>query len=892
LTLFPQWPSLTIIPDKGLPRWQSVRDTPLAIDEGGDFQLRLRCVNSIVGARVEFRLTGGNSLASGGNWLRSFADVLTGACNAVGLKFIKLTSATTPKAVGTFNCLIEVGPNYKDGAIATFLNTSRRNRKDDAPLNADGTPGSRRMNVEFRNVSPASTNGTVSGQIPLNNAIGGYQAFLDVRDTSRSPAGYPTVSVLILQDDLVSSSPLNLVQDDVFVVRLKITNAVPGTQIRMFAAGNPYPNDGQYDVQPAFRTEIARAAIAAGCTCFIPRWTPTTALQWFNGGIITIPETTPANFNIDMRFAVEPDAELIDQKLFYIFSTICVEGDISEFDTVSNKGDYIAGGTYATGDYVKMPSGRSFVYSNETTTSGNAPPSDETTFSNSYWRQFLPIAFSGGVQQKQFTPVPPRYWELRATSDRSTITYTLQGPTGFVGDNVDLLSVNPPPGFDAALARACSGSAPITYSGGVLTARATDRKRSNVTFTVPHAGQGKHTLRLMNNRSGGAQPFAAYKVIPDACVFLTAPVMPVQPATLYGINLAGGEFGDDYTSTGTRTQYNGGRYYYPSSPENPLGQQHQKMDYFFRKGARAMRMPVSWPRVQPQLFGPLYYGEDAPFTQFSSQDMRRILEAIDYWVGLGGHVNLELHSYMSYVFPTVDANGVLIKDGEKVGYDSPRVTTEALIDVCVRMANVIAPYGGSVSFGIANEPSGDRQSARRVADNMQAVVNAVRARTPALNLLMRGTSRFSSCRNFVNNGDAAANVTSYDPANNHCIELHNYFDGDASGRSGLCVVENNDGTLPLQAATQWFKAYAPSTGLRGFMGEIAAGNPEVSGQENCKPIIQAAYAYMKANPDAWVGWTTWGTGFKPTYFANLEPIGYYQAGATDAPNMTILQPYL
>ncbi len=75
---------------------------------------------------------------------------------------------------------------------------------------------------------------------------------------------------------------------------------------------------------------------------------------------------------------------------------------------------------------------------------------------------------------------------------------------------------------------------------------------------------------------------------------------------------------------------------------------HDQMNYFWSKGVRLMRLPVKWERIQPALFGPLYYGPDEPFTATNDLDMRRIAEVIAYWTGLGGVVLFDLHNYMGY----------------------------------------------------------------------------------------------------------------------------------------------------------------------------------------------------------------------------------------------------
>lgn len=449
----------------------------------------------------------------------------------------------------------------------------------------------------------------------------------------------------------------------------------------------------------------------------------------------------------------------------------------------------------------------------------------------------------------------PRFWELRATVAAGVITYAIQVPPA-EGDSVALASVNPPPGFAAALEAAAGEGAAAVWTGGRLVAQ----RAGEVMFTVLLGGSGKHTLRISDPQ--GSAPI----VIADACAYLTPPAMPADPTYVVGLNAAGGEFSDVFASDGSYRAY-GSAYVYPSRPEqSDPALRHAEMDYWWSKGVRVIRVPFKWERIQHELFGPLF-GEGSTGSWSGAQDMRRIVELVDYWTGLGGIVLLDLHNYMSYRFGPGSTG--------KVAYDRS-VPIEALADVWVKLAERFVD-NPKVWLGLMNEPSGDRQSAVRVAQTMQAVTNAIRARTDSLAKILVAGSLYSSASRWVSNGQAAAFDSFYDPANNFAFEPHNYFDADSSGTTNVCTVGTRN---RLYAITDW----ARSRGFRLFMGELAA-------DDGCGELV-AAYQYMSDNRDVWLGWTTWGGGrfWTSTYFFRLDPSNYLTG--PDTPRMQMLLPFL
>lgn len=827
----------TVWRERANPVWHYRRETPRLTDEGDEVVLSIRVANWNTGSKIQHWMAGGKSLASPGHWLRSWHDVFQKELEANGCTYVASTRSSTPPVLGTLAGLITVGPGYQ-GQTMFFRNRSRKNKRDDAPLNADGTPGYREMQILL-----ATQGAKGSPELAFNGTAGKFVGgnLVQVRDTSRSPAGTPTLRMRMLDPD-GAPSPLALFEGDEFACAVETANIIPGTAFKIYVA-----NEGRDALVPSFRAQIKAAGEAAGCEVFVPGYKEAMAGSWYNGGAITFTETYDDTRPVVMPFRVKLDNEEQGTRQIDFVGQIVAEGDASEFDEVRGRGDWDAAATYRRGDWVTyVEDGGRYVYISETASSGRLPTD------GSRWRPYVTTQASSTTISMQFRDTPPRFWELRATTDGAVITYTIQGPTGAVGDNVALASAGAPPGFDAALSEACSGEAGVLYAGGRLIAQATEREASSVTFTVPHAGAGKHTLRL-SDRQG-----PSWIVIGDACVYLTAPALPDDPHHIVGVNLASGGGGHVRVDGGPSVY--GKHYVYNSEPDKPEPQRHQEMNYYWAKGVRIIRLPFKWERVQSELFGPLYYGDvdEGPWT--GGQDMRRIDELVHHWtVTLGGWVLLDVHNYMGYEF----ADG----GGTKLAYDNPRLDAHALIDLWVRLANRYAD-NPHIWFGLMNEPSGDKQTPVRVRDTMHAVVNAIRARTPALNKILVAGASYSSASNWVAKGQAAAYEDFYDPAGNFAYEPHTYFDFDSSGTVGTCVA---GAQANLHAITAW----ARSEGVRLFLGECAGGDPAISGQETCGAVVPAAYKYMSDNRDVWLGWTTWAAGrfWRPTYEFLLDPPG-------------------
>ncbi|WP_242148942.1 cellulase family glycosylhydrolase [Sphingomonas sp. BAUL-RG-20F-R05-02] len=878
--------------------WVLERITPRYVDEGDPITFQLRGLNLKAGARIIIWIT--EQIAGAGNWIESWEDTFRKEVARVGgLTVTKLQlKAGTPQGVGTLDVMFTATADYKPSLQYTFTNYVRRNRSDNQGALPDGTKG-RPFQMLLKAIP--TNEGGVPKDDGLRSQIGG--SYVYVRDSSRTPAGIPTIYVQSLGAG--GSPAVSTVQEGgQFRIQVVGYNVATNTTVKIYAA-----NLGQNDITPGLRNIIPGAAQAAGLIGTVKPWTQATALQWFNGGTITFPESYVSGTPMIMDFEVTRNNDAEPPKQIDFLASVIYEGDIDDFGGVANyAGNWDAGTIYNQKDWVYyVPTGRKFFYKAGLSTKGISPPTDNgDTYENDYWREYVPVTFSGNSTSRTLIDAPSRYWELRATTDGTTITYTIQGPDNS-DSTVALSSINPPPGFDAALQQALSDSGFMALVNGRLATTNPNVALGAVTFTVPHAGSGKHSLRLDDVRG----TVNSYIVIGDACVYLTVPIADTV-RNLYGWNAAGGEFNVLYTPNytaqkpasvwanapqGSYMVYNGGRYYYPSKPEEAdPANQHQQMDYFYRMGGRYMRFPFKSQRLQHQAFGPLYYGDDVPFTKFSSQDMRRVIEAARYWLTAypDTRILFDNHEFGERNFNLqIAADGTATYDVARYRFDNPdaETTPAQLVDFWVRFvqAMLVELPMGRWDVDFMNEPKevGSAIAPAQWAATMQWLTNAVRSRTDFLGIVHREMTEYSSALNFVKNGNADANLLSYDPARNMLFHLHSYNDKDASGTSGICVPDA--GAARLKDATDWANAhgFTRDNGYGLFLGETGAGSPSVQGQEICGPVIANELQFLLDNANVWFGYTWYASGFGVSYPFALDPSNGNYLDPVHTPNLLL-----
>ncbi|MBO1361555.1 glycoside hydrolase family 5 protein [Acetobacter sacchari] len=299
---------------------------------------------------------------------------------------------------------------------------------------------------------------------------------------------------------------------------------------------------------------------------------------------------------------------------------------------------------------------------------------------------------------------------------------------------------------------------------------------------------------------------------------------------LSGVNLAGAEF-----SSGHIPGRYGWDYSFPKDEE---------IAYYTSKGMSLFRLPLSWERLQPNLSG-----------DFDPSYLSRIQSAVAAIEGAGGEVILDIHNYGKY-------------HGQLIG--SSDVPVAGFVDLWTRLAAIFGK-DGKVLFGLMNEPQ--LASAADWAQVEQQAVDAVR-KSGAVNRILISGVNWDGAHNFVQvNGAALADI--HDEKRRLIFEAHQYFDADSSGRSDVCVAQ--DQVVPrLSSFADWLAEHH----ARGLLGEFAVGR-----NAQCLDDLKTAMAYVNSRPYVWYGWTYWAGGSRwGEYMYTLEPT----KTGVDRPQMSVL----
>jgi endoglucanase len=290
---------------------------------------------------------------------------------------------------------------------------------------------------------------------------------------------------------------------------------------------------------------------------------------------------------------------------------------------------------------------------------------------------------------------------------------------------------------------------------------------------------------------------------------------------LRGVNVAGAEFGE------LPGRY-GFDYAYP---------QDDTIKSLAQLGFTAIRLPVRWERLQPQLNRPLDQAE-----------MGRLDMVVASIRSAGLWAVLDLHNYGYY---------------NKSRLGSAAVPGPTLADLWRRLANHFRrePF---IAFDLMNEPYD--LPARDWLDAANAAVAAIRSVGATQLILVSGTA-YSGAHSWSedlpvgNNGRTMLGLR--DPRNNFAYEVHQYLDADFSGRSPAC--ENGPSALKaIEAMTEWLA----NNGKRGFLGEVGA-----SSQTECIAALSAILQQINNDRENWIGWTAWAAGerWPSDYPFNLQP---------------------
>ena len=290
-----------------------------------------------------------------------------------------------------------------------------------------------------------------------------------------------------------------------------------------------------------------------------------------------------------------------------------------------------------------------------------------------------------------------------------------------------------------------------------------------------------------------------------------------------GVNLAGAEFGK---VPGTYAK----DYTYPA-PAN--------IEYFAQLGFNLIRVPFRWERLQPTLN-----------SSFAAADLSLLSSVVDYAANKGLRIVLDTHNY---------ARRRVAEDGWSAEHliGSELVPAAAFTDYCRRIAGAFKGVR-SVIFGLMNEPWG--LAPEEWLDIANQAIGAMRRKGAEQLILVPGVA-YTGAHSWITAGNTLmGNVI--DPAKNFAFEVHQYFDADSSGTSPRAA-----GARIGSERIAEFQRWARQSGAKGFLGEFAAGEDEVS-----LAALDNICQTLQANSDVWMGWAAWagGSWWPADYMFNLE----------------------
>jgi len=304
-----------------------------------------------------------------------------------------------------------------------------------------------------------------------------------------------------------------------------------------------------------------------------------------------------------------------------------------------------------------------------------------------------------------------------------------------------------------------------------------------------------------------------------------------DPPHLFGVNLAGAEFG-----SGTELHY-GTDYIYPDASD---------LDYYHSKGLKLVRLPFKWERVQKALNGPL-----------DAAELSRIDTVLDQAAARGMWVIPDMHNYAGRIVPGLDSDP--LKEGVqgfKIG--ASELPVSAYKDVWKKLASHFQGRNNIWAYGLMNEPTGI--STHDWFTAAQAAVDGVREVDMESYVLLPGTY-YSNAHRWNTHGAYLIDIE--DAADKRIFEAHSYWDGGHDGeyeRSFASTGQSvNVGVNDLVAFVEWCVANE----VQGFVGEFGVpwDHPDWA------PVLENAMDYMQANGISGTYWAAgpwWGDDYELT----------------------------
>ncbi|KAL7004787.1 hypothetical protein EMMF5_005702 [Cystobasidiomycetes sp. EMM_F5] len=314
-------------------------------------------------------------------------------------------------------------------------------------------------------------------------------------------------------------------------------------------------------------------------------------------------------------------------------------------------------------------------------------------------------------------------------------------------------------------------------------------------------------------------------------------ISPVPAASrLGGVNIAGFEFGTNKSGyVGTNN------YTIPSK---------NQIAHFVAAGSNVFRLPFGWQYMEPAGPGT---GLGGVITSYDSY-VQTILSA-------GAFVILDVHKSVRVLEPLTLLVDLFVLsygrwDGAIIGSGGP--TTMQFANLWSALAGKYANQT-NVIFGIMNEPHDQDLVSWTV--QVQAAVDAIRAAGATSQYILLPGIGYSAGGNFIRTNEPSLSTVT-DPAGGTSLlvyDIHEYLDSDSTGTNVECVTDKISAVLaPVTAVLK-------SKGRKAFLSEIGG-----SSAESCQKYLNWSLAYIAANSEEWLGFTTWSAGAFTTKYVLSE----------------------
>ncbi len=310
---------------------------------------------------------------------------------------------------------------------------------------------------------------------------------------------------------------------------------------------------------------------------------------------------------------------------------------------------------------------------------------------------------------------------------------------------------------------------------------------------------------------------------------------PSSGIKLFGVNMAGGDFGEDNLP-------GNGNYIYPSDQTS--------FNYFANHGLTIIRVPFRWERVQHTAMGDL-----------NQPDIDGLNATVATASNANEKVILDMHNYGRY-------------------FNTPLTLSDStkFADVWRKLADTFKDNPALFGYEIMNEPHDLPDGTNEWASLAQSATDAIRQLDTTHYIIIPGYD-WQSANGWPENNQ---NLNINDATGKILYSAHQYFDSDQSGRY-------SEGYDAEQAN--------PNTGvtlIQPFLTWLAANNKQGIFTEYGIPgddprwltMLDNFLARLNSNPNI-VGGTYWAAGpWWGDYKLSVEP-----QNGSDKPQMSILQKY-